>query len=79
MSDKITVRNTLNGRVARVRPVILNNPNLAKHLVVVEDDARDMNLARPTTAEEYSSRREDTPVIEPETPEIFTPEPEEEY
>lgn len=59
MSEKITVRNTLNGLVAEVSREVLNNPHLAKHLVEVEKGANPINLAKPTTAEEYKTRRGD--------------------
>ena len=55
--DTILVRNTLNGELARVRPAILNNPHLAKHLVEVEDGAKHMPLIKPTTSEEFKARR----------------------
>jgi len=54
---KITVRNTINGQVAKVDPSLLDNPHLAKHYVLVEDDAKPMPLMKPTTAEEFVSRR----------------------
>lgn len=56
-TELITVRNTLNGQVAQVRPAIMRNPHLAKHLVVVEDGAKPQIFVKPATAEEYVSRR----------------------
>lgn len=86
MSKKITVRNTLNGQVAQVRPEVFSNPHLAKHLVQVEDDAKPLNLSKPTTAEEFTARRdlrEPEQVPEPrfEFPEFedSTPNTEKEY
>lgn len=55
--DTILVRNTLNGELARVRPAILKNPHLAKHLVEVEEGAKHMTLSKPTTSEEFKARR----------------------
>lgn len=55
--ELITVRNTLNGVVAKVRPAILRNPHLAQHLVEVEEDAKPQILIKPSTSEEYVSRR----------------------
>lgn len=55
--DTILVRNTLNGELARVRPAILKNPHLAKHLVEVEEGAKRMPLMKPATAEEFKARR----------------------
>lgn len=71
MSEKITVRNTLNGQVAQVKREVMSNPHLAKHLVEVEDGAKPMNLSRPTTAEEFLARRNPQPAPEPEPEEAF--------
>lgn len=58
MTNKlITVRNTLNGQVTQVRPAIMRNPHLAKHLVIVDDNAKPQIFIKPTTSEEYVSRR----------------------
>lgn len=58
MADEmITVRNTLNGTLAKVRPSFLKNPHLAKHYVEVSDDAKPQILIKPSTSEEYVSRR----------------------
>lgn len=76
--QKITVRNTLNGEVAEVRPAVLKNPHLSKHLVEVEPGSRKMNLASPTTADEYKSRRVKVEDIEDDTPEpLLNLEPDE--
>jgi len=56
-TDMISVRNTLNGQVTQVQPAVLDNPHLAKHLVVVADDAKPMVNVKPSTAEEFTSRR----------------------
>lgn len=56
-TDKITVRNTLNGLVTTVSSSILDNPHLAQHLVVVPEDAKPLILHTPTTAEEFQARR----------------------
>lgn len=54
-SDKISVRNTLNGEVTVVSRRLLNNPRFAEVLVPVEDDAKSYvpGLYKPKTAEEY--------------------------
>lgn len=70
-TELITVRNTLNGELARVSPALLDNPHLAKVLVFVPDDAKPMKLAAPTTAEEFVARRT---APKPSKPENLTPE-----
>lgn len=74
--DLITVRNTLNGQLAQVQPAILRNPHLAKHYVVVPDDAKPQVLIRPSTAEEYTSRRQvlSSNILESEDDEVTTEE-----
>lgn len=56
-NELITVRNTLNGQLAQVQPAVMRNPHLAKHLVVVDDDAKPQVLIKPSTSDEYLERR----------------------
>lgn len=57
-SEKIVVRNTLNGLITETAPEIMDNPYLSKHLVVVEDEnPKPLNIASPSTAEEFKARR----------------------
>lgn len=57
-TDKITIRSTVNGQLAQVSPAVLRNPHIAKYFVVVEDEnPKPLNLASPSTAEEFKARR----------------------
>lgn len=56
-TDKITVRNTLNGLTAEVPRRLMDNPVLSKYLVEVEPDSKPLILHTPSTAEEFKARR----------------------
>ena len=56
-TDKITVRNTLNGLTSEVSRSLLDNPTFSEFYVEVEPDSKPLILHTPTTAEEFKARR----------------------
>lgn len=55
--EHITVMNTLNGQIAVVDKVLLDNPIFAEYQVEVEPGSKPIALMKPCTAEEFKARR----------------------
>lgn len=56
-TDKITVRNTLNGLTAEVPRSLLDNPTFSDYYVEVPPESKPLILHTPSTAEEFKTRR----------------------